>query len=264
MSTAPILIFDSGVGGLTIHAAIAARLPAEHYIYACDNAAFPYGPKAEDELVERVHNVLDVLIARYQPKLIVVACNTASTVALPRLRSRYALPIVGVVPAIKPAALSSRTKIIGLLATPGTVRRAYTDQLINDFAADCTVLRIGSSALVEIAEQKLRGVPVDIALLCDLLSPFFGETPVDTIVLGCTHFPLLKVELTAAAPQPVRWIDSGDAIAERVLGVLTERHPLHAPVPENIAVFTHADDDADALQPTLAQRGFKTVHFITA
>lgn len=263
MSTAPILIFDSGVGGLTIHAAIAARLPAEHYIYACDNAAFPYGPKTEEELVERVHNVLDVLIARYQPKLIVVACNTASTVALPRLRSHYAQPIVGVVPAIKPAALLSRTKIIGLLATPGTVRRAYTDQLISDFAGHCTVLRIGSSELVHLAEQKLRGHSIDIEPLRNLLTPFFDSTPVDTIVLGCTHFPLLKTELSAAVPQAVQWIDSGDAIAERVIGVLTTQHapPQHAP--KNIAVFTRADADAYALQPTLAQRGFESADFIT-
>src|SRR5690606_9470593 len=161
MVSAPILVFDSGVGGLSVHAAIAAQLPGETYVYACDNAAFPYGPKPEDELVERVHAVLDALIARFQPKLLIVACNTASTVALPRLRQHYTLPIVGVGPATKPAAAISRTRVIGLLATPGTIRRAYTDQLIRDFADACAIVRIGSADLVQIAEHKLRQGRVD-------------------------------------------------------------------------------------------------------
>jgi glutamate racemase len=262
MSSAPILIFDSGVGGLSIHAVIAARLPQEHYVYACDNAAFPYGPKPEEELVQRVHHVLDALIARYQPKLLVVACNTASTVALPRLRQHYslpnqALPIVGVVPAIKPAAQLSKNKIIGLLATPGTVRRAYTDQLIKDFAADCTVLRVGSSELVQIAERKLRNEAVDIVALNALLAPFFDRIdPVDTIVLGCTHFPLLRDELQAAAPQPVYWVDSGNAIADRVVSLLRDAsmHSTSGVAP--VAVFTRDGADVTALQPALLARGF--------
>jgi len=262
MSSAPILIFDSGVGGLSIHAAIAARLPHENYIYACDNAAFPYGGKAEDELVQRVHTVLDALIARYQPKILVVACNTASTVALPRLRQHYSLPIVGVVPAIKPAALMSRNKIIGLLATPGTVRRAYTDQLIADFAADCTVLKIGSSELVWLAEKKLRGEEISIDVLRELLSPFFkADATVDTIVLGCTHFPLLKSELQQAAPQPVNWIDSGNAIADRVMALLSEM-PNQNFDSAATAVFTRKDNDAKALTNTLQKRGFARIEFI--
>lgn len=266
-SSAPILIFDSGVGGLTIQAAIAARLPEENYVYACDNAAFPYGPKPEDELVQRVHDVLDALIARYSPKLLVVACNTASTVALPRLRQHYTLPIVGVVPAIKPAAQLSKNKIIGLLATPGTVRRAYTDQLIRDFAADCIVLRIGSSELVQIAENKLRGEIVDIAALRALLSPFFERDafnrrePVDTIVLGCTHFPLLKDELQAAAPSAVNWIDSGNAIADRVVSLLGDDMAAIA-VASPIAVFTRDGVDVTALQSALRTRGFEDAEFI--
>ncbi len=274
MSSAPILIFDSGVGGLTIHAALAARLPQENYVYACDNAAFPYGPKPEEELVQRVHDVLDALIAQYTPKLLVVACNTASTVALPRLRQHYTLPIVGVVPAIKPAAQLSKSKIIGLLATPGTVRRTYTDQLIRDFAADCTVIKIGSSELVHSAEAKLRGGAVDIEQLRLLLRPFF-ESPhfeslhfealhfeaqqVDTIVLGCTHFPLLKQELAAAVPHPVNWIDSGAAIAERVVSLLAgtdtdSTAPMTATT--NTAVFTRSGADVDALRAALLQRAF--------
>jgi glutamate racemase len=269
MSSAPILIFDSGVGGLSILAAVAARLPRESYVYACDNAAFPYGPKPEDELVQRVHDVLDALIARYQPKLLVVACNTASTVALPRLRQHYSspsytLPIVGVVPAIKPAAQLSQNKVIGLLATPGTVRRAYTDQLIHDFAADCTVLRVGSSELVEIAERKLRDESVDVVALNALLSPFFDrEQPVDTIVLGCTHFPLLKNELQAAAPQPVNWVDSGNAIADRVVSLLGESSVNSTSTSAPAAVFTRDGADVTALQPALLARGFARTDILT-
>lgn len=263
MPNAPILIFDSGVGGLSIHAAIAARLPHENYVYACDNAAFPYGPKPEDELVQRVHDVLDALIARYAPKLVVVACNTASTVALPRLRQHYSLPIVGVVPAIKPAAAISKNKIIGLLATPGTVRRAYTDQLIADFAADCTVIRIGSSELVQIAEKKLRGEAIAIEPLRDLLQPFFAEAVVDTIVLGCTHFPLLRDELRIAAPLPVNWVDSGNAIAARVTSLLDDSGAdTNASAAPPRAVFTRAGGDVDALRYALGERGFAAIDVI--
>src|SRR5690606_22891926 len=149
------------------------------------------------------------------PKLAVVACNTASTVALPRLRSQFALPIVGVVPAIKPAARLSANRIIRLLATPGTVARPYTQKLIDQFAADCEVIRVGSSELVEQAERKLRGEPVDLDLLRRIMAPII-EGGADTVVLGCTHFPLLQQELQLAAGRPLQWVDSGAAIARRV------------------------------------------------
>ncbi|MDX9873291.1 MAG: glutamate racemase [Spongiibacteraceae bacterium] len=258
----PVLIFDSGVGGLSIHAALTARLPGLPLVYACDNAAFPYGPWPQAELVERVHTVLDALIARYQPQLVVVACNTASTVALPRLRQDFKVPFVGVVPAIKPAARLSRNRIIGLLATPGTVSRPYTDQLIADFAADCTVVRLGSTTLVEWAETKLRGRPVDLNALRQLLAPLFAHErgPVDTVVLGCTHFPLLVEELQAATPEPVLWVDSGNAIARRVetlLGKPVDNRPVAAR-----AVFTARHDDVEELRPALAQRGFGIIEFL--
>lgn len=263
MVSAPILIFDSGVGGLSVHAAIAAQLPGETYVYACDNAAFPYGPKPEDELVERVHVVLDALIARFQPKLLVVACNTASTVALPRLRQHYTLPIVGVVPAIKPAAAISRNRVIGLLATPGTIRRAYTDQLIRDFADDCTIVRIGSADLVQIAEHKLRQGRVDIDALRELLQPFFAHIPaVDTVVLGCTHFPLLREELQQASPDVVNWVDSGDAIAARVGYLLGATTTLAKTDMQNVAAFTRRDSEANALRPALHERGFAKIEFL--
>lgn len=259
----PILIFDSGVGGLSIHAALTARLPGLELVYACDNAAFPYGPKPAAELVERVHAVLDALIQTYRPRLVVVACNTASTVALPGLRSHFAVPIVGVVPAIKPAAQLSRNRVIGLLATPGTVSRLYTDQLIADFASDCTVVRIGTTELVEWAEAKLRGEPVDLNALRQLLEPLFAHEngSADTVVLGCTHFPLLLEELQAAVSRPVLWIDSGDAVARRVETLLGSI-PSTASIAPARAVFTAKTPAALALQPALVQRGFGAMEFL--
>ena len=272
--SAPVLIFDSGVGGLSILADVAAALPHLPLVFACDNAFFPYGTKTETELLERVDAVLQALISKLQPQLVVVACNTASTVALPRLRSRYAIPIVGVVPAIKPAAQQSHNKVMGLLATPATVQRPYTDELIREFAGDCTVIKVGSRELVQLAEDKLRGLPIHVEQVRAILAPFFADparTP-DTIVLGCTHFPLLRDELTAAAVQPVQWVDSGAAIARRVANLTA------APTTANSAsktttgtetaalgdVWMTADTpEARALWPALAAHGFASLQFIT-
>src|SRR5690606_39454843 len=167
-----ILVFDSGVGGLSILREIQERLPACEFIYASDNAAFPYGTKPEDELVERVDHVLHQLLKTYAADIVVVACNTASTLALPHIRSHFNQPIVGVVPAIKPAAARSRTKVIGLLATPATIARAYTQELIREHASDCMVVSVGSSELVHMAEQKLRGQVISLTEMTKILAPF--------------------------------------------------------------------------------------------
>jgi glutamate racemase len=254
----PILIFDSGVGGLSIFDAVHQQLPAERYVYACDNGAFPYGPKPEAELLLRVESVMRNLVARYDPKLIVIACNTASTLCLPRLRECFALPIIGVVPAIKPAAQLSQNKILGLLATPGTVSRRYTDQLINEFASDCDVIKVGSRELVLMAEAKLRGQSLDGNVLREILAPFIQEQDrqADTVILGCTHFPLLRDDLAAAAPSIVHWVDSGDAIARRVLQLL----PYQASA-AGAAQFVLTADDAtsSALLPALKTRGMTDI-----
>lgn len=218
----PIIIFDSGVGGLTIYQEVKRALPALQVIYCSDNAGFPYGPRPEAEVIDRTCYYLAELTRRHDPALVVIACNTASTVALPRLRQIVSVPVVGVVPAIKTAAQRSRKRCIGLLATPGTVRRAYTDQLIRTFASDCQVIRVGSAELVTIAEQSLHGEPVDQGVLAAILAPFFTGGGVDVIVLGCTHFPLLRAPLQAAAPYPVDWVDSGAAIARRVCFLLDQ------------------------------------------
>lgn len=269
MSNPQILVFDSGVGGLSIISEIRRLLPHYSLTYASDNAFFPYGVKGEEELVERVHRVLDACVAACEPDLIVVACNTASTVALPRVREYFKLEIVGVVPAIKPAAKLSNSKIIGLLATPATVKRAYTQQLIKDFANDCRIIPVGSSELVQIAEKKLRRETIDLGEIREILQPFFADQDkdpaerldttalLDTIVLACTHFPLLKEELQQCVPYPVQWVDSGDAIARRVSHLIQERklqpNPNTSTQPHFLSLFTKRSDDVEALLPTLKE-----------
>ena len=252
-----VLVFDSGVGGLSILAEIRARLPHCEPVYACDNAAFPYGTKAEEELVERVDAVIRALIPAVSPDIVVVACNTASTVALPRIRAHFRKPVVGVVPAIKPAAVASRSGVIGLLATPGTVARPYTQQLIDDFASHCTVHRLGSRRLVEIAEDKLRNKLPDPGEIRDIISPLFVDPALDTLVLACTHFPLLRAELEAAMPRPVQLIDSGEAIARRVLDLLpTVANASTQPAsPGFDCWFTANGDELKSLETGLRQLG---------
>lgn len=218
-----VLVFDSGVGGLSVCQSILMRCPECRILYTADNAAFPYGTKSETYLRKRILDVLSAQCEKYQPDIVVIACNTASTLVLPDLRAALSLPVVGVVPAIKPAATESRTGVIGLLATAATVRRSYTDQLVSEFAPHCEVVRVGSSRLVEIAEAYLIGQAVDHSELVEITSAFFCdslERPVDKIVLGCTHFPLLREALECTAPNRVEWVDSGDAIAKRVQGLI--------------------------------------------
>lgn len=277
MSNPQILVFDSGVGGLSIINEIRQQLPHYSLTYASDNGFFPYGTKGEEELVDRVHLVLEACVTACQPDLIVVACNTASTVALPRVREYFNLEIVGVVPAIKPAASLSKTKTVGLLATPGTIKRAYTQQLITDFASDCRIIPVGSSELVQIAEKKLRREDIDLEQIRDILSPFFNDqnldssvdtssntikgdaksrAKVDTIVLACTHFPLLQSELQQCAPYPVQWVNSGDAIARRVNHLIQEHKLQPDPVappakPKFRCLFTKKSADITNLLPAL-------------
>ncbi len=223
---APILVFDSGVGGLSIVQALRERMPSLPLVYACDNAAFPYGQKTETWLKKRVHSVVSGLVQEIQPSLIVLACNTASTLTLPELRQSFNLPIVGVVPAIKPAAFMTRSGHIGLLATYGTVNRPYTQKLIDEFASDCKVIKVGSNRLVELAEIYLAGGKLADQDLLEILQPLLAEQRLDTVILGCTHFPLLQPQLARVAEQagaaPWQWIDSGAAIARRVVQLLNE------------------------------------------
>ena len=253
------LIFESGVGGLSVLAEVHRHLPWCEFVYACDNRAFPYGTKPEADLVNRVEQVLKALIANTAPDIVVIACNTASTVALPHIRAHFSNPVVGVVPAIKPAAALSRSGTIGLLATPGTIERAYTQQLIDDFASHCSLVRIGSARLVEIAEAKLRRQPIDRAELTDILAPFFANHALDTVVLACTHFPLLLEEFTAIAPRPLTWIDSGEAIARRVASFTGTRDSCHTPALTFNCWLTTDNDTTTALRNGLRHFGATTI-----
>jgi len=215
----PILFFDSGVGGLSVVAPTRALLPQAPIVYAADSAGFPYGTKSEAEIAARVPALLGRLAERYRPRLIVIACNTASTIALPAVRAALDLPIVGTVPAIKPAAERSRTRVIGVLGTEATVRQPYVDDLAARFAGDCTVLRYGSAALVELAEAKLSGDMVAPQAVRRELAGLFdqaGGERIDVIVNACTHFPLLEDDMRAVAPDGITFVDGGPGIARRV------------------------------------------------
>jgi glutamate racemase len=258
---APILFFDSGVGGLSIVAPARALLPTARFVYAADSAGFPYGIKSEAEIAARVPALLGRLAERYRPRLIVIACNTASTIALPAVRAALDLPVVGTVPAVKPAAAISVTRTIGVLGTDATVRQAYVADLAARFAGDCTVLRHGSAELVELAEAKLRGAAADPARYRAVLAGLFdqpGGEAVDVIVNACTHFPLVADELAAAAPRAVRFVDGGAGIARRIAALTAgQEWPEHAQ--PGVAVFTRLGEAERALVPALAVRGFATI-----
>ncbi|HUE45315.1 MAG TPA: glutamate racemase [Aestuariivirgaceae bacterium] len=218
-----ILLFDSGLGGLTVARAVRALLPDAHYLYGADVAAFPAGAWDEPLLIERIVAVMARLIAEARPDVVVVACNTASTLALARLREAFTVPFVGTVPAIKPAAQQTASRIIGVLATPGTVNREYTRALIDTYAFHCTVVLHGAPHLAALAEAKLMGAAPDPAAVRREIAPVFRRRNgrrTDTIVLGCTHYPLLLPELDAASPWPVRFIDPAPAIARRVASIV--------------------------------------------
>lgn len=261
-----ILVFDSGVGGLSVAREIQRRLPLNPLVYASDNGFFPYGTKGETELIARVDVVINELLLRYPSEILVIACNTASTLTLPHLRSKLNLPIVGVVPAIKPAALLSKTGVIGLLATPATVARPYTHELIREYAANCEVISLGSSELVQIAEQKLRGEKIDSAAIGAIAQKLMAAAhaeKMDVLVLACTHFPLLQAELKQQLPASVTVIDSGAAIARRVEFLLADaEEPAADYRAEHIAVFTKATAAAQQLVPALTGFGIDRLEYL--
>jgi len=258
----PLLIFDSGVGGLSVLAAIRKPLPGAPIVYAADSAGFPYGTKSAAEIAARVPALLGRLAERYEPSLIVIACNTASTIALDAVRAALDLPIVGTVPAIKPAAALSRTRTIGVLGTDATIVQPYVDRLAAEFAADCTIIRHGSAELVELAEAKLRGEAADPAAYARILDGLLGRPGgdrVDTVVLACPHFPLVEAELAAASPRPLGFVDGNDGIARRTRWLARDLAWPDEPG-EGIAVFTGPGAEAD--RAGLAPFGLKRIEML--
>ncbi len=246
-----VLIFDSGVGGLSVVAELRKLMPDMYMTYVADDEFRPYGEKTETQLKSRLPGLLKTLVMTTKPDAVVIACNTASTTALDEIRAALDVPVIGVVPAIKPAARMSKTKFIAVLGTPGTVKRAYVDDLIADFAHDCDITLVGSTKLVDMAERKLAGGQVDMDIVKDEIALIFAQlhkdTPhkdisnkedgsnkedaqdkakIDVVVLACTHFPLLIAELERAAPHKVTWVDSGTAIARRTQLLLERARPL--------------------------------------
>lgn len=238
-ANAPLLFFDSGVGGLSVLGPTLKLLPNAPIVYCADSAGFPYGKKSDAELASRVPALLGRLVERFHPRLAVIACNTASTIALDHARSALELPIVGTVPAIKPAAEKSKSRVIGVLGTEATVRQPYVDDLAARFAADCTIIRHGSPELVELAEAKLAGERVKVDAVRDAAQPMFDAPKskhIDTIVLACTHFPLLAEELHAAFPQ-VDFVDGGQGIARRIAHLTRGQDWPGSPAP-GLMLFT--------------------------
>ena len=257
-SAAPILLFDSGVGGLTVLAEVRKLLPDAPVIYAADTAGLPYGEKTEAEIAARVAGLLGRLSERYHPRLITIACNTASTIALGMVREVLHVPIVGTVPAIKPAAALTKTGVIGLLGTAATIRQAYVDRLEAEFANGSRLIRHAAPDLVEAAERKLRGEPLDPAVFAAAAAGLRGQDGgerIDTVVLACTHFPLVEAELQAALGPDVRFVDGAEGIARRIAH-LTHGQTFLRKSPD-VALFTGDLAKAEALMPALRSYGLE-------
>ncbi len=259
VSGAPaILVFDSGLGGLTVFRHIHQARPDANYIYVADDAGFPYGNLSASELIARVTIVIGDAIATYAPDLVVIACNTASTLALAELRARFAVPFVGTVPAIKPACAQSKSKRVAVLGTQATVGQEYTRALIRQFASGCDLVLAGSPRLAAFAEAELAGSPVDDTAIKAEIAPCFVEADgrrTDTVVLACTHYPLLLERFRVNAPWPVDWLDPAPAIARRVTELLRE-YPNIKTHPEPKISFTSGRKPGSALADALARFGF--------
>jgi glutamate racemase len=252
-----ILVFDSGLGGLTVFREVVQARPDARFVYAADDAFFPYGRQDEGKLVARVLAVMEQLIAAHSPDLVVVACNTASTLVLPQLRERFKIPFVGTVPAIKPACLSSSSKLVTVLGTEATVKREYTRTLIREHGNNCAVTLVGSPRLAELAEAELKGEPVsDDDILAELKPCFIAaeDKRTDTVVLACTHYPLLLQRLEKLAFWPVNFIDPAPAIARRVADLLGPAIP-GAPRQPAQSVFTSGQTPAPTLAAALSRFG---------
>jgi glutamate racemase len=262
----PLLFLDTGMGGLSVFAKARAALPQAPMVYAADYAGMPYGEKSEMEVATRVCALLGRLSERYRPRLVVIACNTASVIALGHVRAVLGVPVVGTVPAIKPASLATQTGVFGLLGTKATIRQPYVDRLEAEFAEGKTMLRHAAPDLVYVAEAKLRGEAPDMQVCRDAVAGLIGQPGgdnLDAMVLGCTHFPLLEPELAQAArdldhSQTIRFVDGSDGIARRIMH-LTEGQHWPANLPPGIFVTTGPLGDIEPYRPQLAAHGLAEI-----
>ncbi len=255
----PLLFFDTGVGGLSVLRETIKLLPHAPIVYAADYAGLPYGMKSEAELASRVPALLGRLVERYKPILATIACNTASTIALDHVRSALNIPVVGTVPAIKPASMLTKTGVIGLLGTRATIRQPYVDRLAADFASDKLLLRHAAPELVYAAEAKLRGETPDARMIEEAISGLInqaGGEKIDTIILACTHFPLLQDELSEAAQRPIQFIDGAQGIARRI-AYLTKNAAWPSEKRDGIFVTTGDLADIERYRPAIGQYGIR-------
>lgn len=256
-----LAVIDSGIGGLSVVSELRKQVPDADIVYVADNAGFPYGGLADDAVIGRCERITAALLRLADPAAVVVACNTATTIALAALRARFTVPFVGCVPAIKWAAKVSKSRTFGLLATPATVRREYLRELIARFADGCTVLTHGSSRLAAVAERQFRGLPVDHTIMREELDALLtapGGEALDTIVLGCTHYTFVLADLKALAPPDLTWLDPAGAVARRVrafLSALPPDAPRETQLPANSAIFTAPLDDAERMHERLQPFG---------
>lgn len=257
MTEGPILVFDSGIGGLSVLRALREKLSGARFVYVADDAAFPYGDWEEAALSDHIVTLMRQLIAAHRPAAVVIACNTASTLVLPPLRARFDIPFVGTVPAIKPAAEQTKSGVVAILATPGTMKRDYTRDLIRSFAQSCHVRLVGAPELAALAEARMRGAPIDRDAIAKQIAPCFVEKDgnrTDIVVLACTHYPFLADLMAELAPWPVHWLDPAPAIARRLVTVLKGRAIDEDG--ESIAVFTSGGAPA-AIHGLLAVCGLR-------
>ncbi len=256
------LVFDSGVGGLTIADELRKAAPEWIVDYAADSGFFPYGVKTDEELRARLPQLCAALVGVAKPDVLVIACNTASTLSLADIRAKVSVPVVGTVPAIKPAAEQTKTGVIGILATPGTVRRAYLDDLEKQFAAGKTVIRRGTAGLVDIAERAVRGQPIDQEQVAYAVKPLFDPPngpKIDIVVLACTHFPLIREAIAAACPPGVRLIDTGEAVARQAIRV-APRTPR--PPGDPVAYVTGGAANKAAMTSAFTRFGYHDIEII--
>lgn len=262
-----VCVFDSGLGGLSLARELRLQAPDIDIIYCADNAGFPYGGLSEPEVSMRTVKVIEVIVETQKPDAIVIACNTASTVALDALRARFSLPIVGTVPAIKPATEITKTGMISVLATPGTIKRNYTHNLVDEFASDCQVGLVACRNLAKYAENHLSGYAVGLEKISIEIAPAFVEFEgrrTDTIVLGCTHYPLVTDMLVRAAPWPVWFIDPSAAIVRHLLDILSYPGASpKAPKPRNTACLTNSIGVDPAFSALFLREGFQDLTILS-
>ena len=258
----PILVFDSGIGGLSVLGAAREQLPQARFVYVADDVAFPYGNWEDAALRDHIVALMGSLITEHRPAAVVIACNTASTLVLPPLRERFAVPFVGTVPAIKPAAEQTKTGVVAVLATPGTMKRDYTRGLIQSFGQSCHVRLVGAPELARLAEQRMRGESIDEDSIREQIGPCFVELDgnrTDIVVLACTHYPFLTDVFAELAPWPVTWLDPAPAIARRLVTVLEGRAVERGG--ESVALFTSGRPAPEPLVRLLAEHGLQAPAF---